>query len=165
HHRRGGLIVGLCGGYQMLGRRIADPLGIEGEAAEVAGLGLLDVETILSPAKTLRHVNGTALGVAVEGYEMHMGETRGPGIARPFATLGDDAKDGAMDAAGNVIGSYLHGIFALPEFRRALLARIGVAGSGGDYTADVDAALDDIAAEFAAHADIDAMLSIAGVGA
>lgn len=165
HHRRGGMIVGLCGGYQMLGRRIADPLGIEGAAAEVKGLGLLDVETILSPAKTLRHVRGTALGAPVEGYEMHMGETSGPGAAQPFATLEDGARDGAINREGNVIGSYLHGLFASPDLRSALLARIDVAGNGRDYAADVDTALDDIAAEFAAHADIDAMLRIAGVGA
>lgn len=165
HHRRGGMIVGLCGGYQMLGRRIADPLGVEGAPAEVDGLGLLDVETILSPAKTLRHVQGTALGAPVEGYEMHMGETSGPGTAQPFATLEDGARDGAINREGKVIGSYLHGLFASPDLRRALLMRIDVAGSGRDYAADVDAALDDIAAEFAAHADIDAMLRIAGIDA
>ncbi len=165
HHRRGGMIVGLCGGYQMLGKRIADPLGIEGAPAEVDGLGLLDVETIVSPAKTLRHVRGTALGAPVEGYEMHMGETSGTGTAQPFATLEDGARDGAINREGNVIGSYLHGLFASPRLRSALLAQIGVAGDGRDYAADVDAALDDIAAEFAAHADIDAMLRIAGVGA
>ncbi|MEI4506103.1 cobyric acid synthase [Sphingopyxis sp. CCNWLW253] len=165
HHRRGGMIVGLCGGYQMIGRRIADPLGIEGAAAEVEGLGLLDVETILSPAKTLRHVQGTALGATVEGYEMHMGETSGPGAAQPFATLEDGARDGAINREGNVIGSYLHGLFASPRLRSNLLAQIGVAGDGRDYAANVDAALDDIAAEFAAHADIDAMLRIAGIAA
>ncbi len=165
HHRRGGLIVGLCGGYQMLGRRIADPLGLEGPPAEVDGLGLLDVETTLSPAKTLRQVRGTALGATMEGYEMHMGETSGPGVERPFSMLDDGTHDGAINAGGNVIGSYLHGLFASPAMRRALLARIGVAGGGRDYAADVDAALDEIAAEFAAHADIDALLRIAEAGA
>ena len=164
HHRRGGLIVGLCGGYQMLGRRIADPLGIEGAPAEVEGLGLLDVETTLSPAKILRRVRGTALGAPVEGYEMHMGETRGPGAARRMAMLEDGAEDGAIDPAGRVIGSYLHGLFASADLRRALLARIDVTASGRDYAADVDTALDDIAAEFARYADVDAMLRIAGIG-
>ncbi|HEY0597182.1 cobyric acid synthase [Sphingopyxis sp.] len=165
HHRRGGLIVGLCGGYQMLGRRIADPLGIEGTPAAVDGLGLLDVETTLSPAKVLRHVRGTALGEPVEGYEMHMGETGGAGTARPFAMLEGGSRDGAIAAAGQVIGSYLHGAFASPGLRRALLAQIGVAGGGRDYAADVDTALDAIAAEFAAHADIDGLLRIAGIEA
>lgn len=162
HHRRGGMIVGLCGGYQMLGRRIADPLGIEGAAAAVEGLGLLDVETILSPAKTLRHVTGSALGAAVEGYEMHMGETRGPGTAQAFAMLADGASEGAVGHDGRVIGSYLHGLFASAELRRALLARIGVAGGARDYAADVDAALDDIAAELAVHVDLDGLLTLAG---
>lgn len=165
HHRRGGLIVGLCGGYQMLGRRIADPLGIEGAPAEVEGLGLLDVETTLSPAKTLRRVHGEALGAAIEGYEMHMGKTVGPGTAHPFAVLKDGKPDGAINREGNVIGSYLHGLFASPDLRHALLSRIDVAAGGRDYAADVDAALDDIAAEFAAHADIGAMLRIAGIDA
>ncbi len=165
HHRRGGMIVGLCGGYQMLGRRIADPLGIEGTAAAVDGLGLLDVETTLSPAKTLRHVAGSALGAAVEGYEMHMGETRGPGTAHPFATLAGGISDGAVSHDGRVIGSYLHGLFASADLRRALLARIGVAGGGGDYAADVDAALDAIAAELAVHVDLDGLLALAGVRA
>ena len=162
HHRRGGLIVGLCGGYQMLGKRIADPLGIEGVPAEVEGLGLLDVETILSPAKVLRRIHGKALSASIEGYEMHMGETDGPGTARPFAILEDGAHDGAVD--GSVIGSYLHGLFASADMRSALLARVGLAGSGRDYRADVDAALDEIAVELSTHADIDGLLRLAGAG-
>lgn len=165
HHRRGGLIVGLCGGYQMLGRRIADPLGLEGVPATVDGLGLLDIETTLFPAKTLRHVRGDALGSPIEGYEMHMGETRGRGIERPFAHLEDGTRDGAINASGNVIGSYLHGLFGSANLRRAFLARIGVAAGGRDYTADVDAALDEIATEFATHADLDGLLRIARLGA
>jgi adenosylcobyric acid synthase len=110
-------------------------------------------------------VTGTALGAPVTGYEMHMGETRGPGSERAFATLEDGASDGAVDPAGRVIGSYLHGLFASPALRRALLARIGVTGNGRDYAADVDAALDAVAAEFARHADIEAMLRIVGIGA
>ncbi len=163
HHRRGGLIVGLCGGYQMLGRRIADPLGIEGAAAEVEGLGLLDIETVLSPAKTLRHVQGIALGAAVKGYEMHMGETSGPGTTRPFAVLAGGTRDGAVNRGGNVIGSYLHGAFASSDLRQALLARIGAAGGARDYHADVDAALDAIAADLAVHADLDGLLALAGI--
>ena len=161
HHRRGGMIVGLCGGYQMLGQRIADPLGIEGVAADVDGLGLLDVETTLSPAKTLRHVTGTALGAALEGYEMHMGETHGPGTTQPFAMVADGASDGAISRDQRVMGSYIHGLFASAELRRALLAHIGVTGGARDHAADVDAALDDIAAELAVHVNLDAILEIA----
>ncbi|MDP3782454.1 MAG: cobyric acid synthase [Sphingopyxis sp.] len=161
HHRRGGMIVGLCGGYQMLGQRIADPLGIEGTATDVTGLGLLDVETTLSPAKTLRHVTGAALGATLAGYEIHMGETRGPGTARPFALLADGASDGAISGHGRVFGSYIHGLLASADIRRALLDRIGVTGGTHDYAANVDAALDEIAAELEVHADLDALLAIA----
>jgi len=96
HHRRGGVVLGICGGFQMLGQRIADPLGIEGEATEIAGLGLIDVETRLTPEKRLRHVTGTALGAALDGYEMHMGETLGSGASTPFARLDDGRRDGAI---------------------------------------------------------------------
>jgi adenosylcobyric acid synthase len=161
HHRRGGLILGLCGGYQMLGTRIADPLGIEGAASEVEGLGLLDVTTELAPAKTLREVTGTAWNSPVAGYEMHMGATVGTDTARPFARIDGGGGEGAINAAGNVIGTYIHGLLASPALRSALLAKIGVAGNGRDHGADVDAALDDIAAELAIHIDIGALLRIA----
>jgi len=164
HHRRGGLILGLCGGYQMLGRSVADPDGIEGATTMADGLGLLNVGTTLSPAKTLRHVRGTALGVPVEGYEMHMGETTGPDTARPFAAIGGRG-EGAISSDGQVMGSYLHGLFASPDMRRALLKRFGQTASGADYRVAVDAALDDIADELERHANIDRMLEIAqGVG-
>lgn len=160
HHRRRGLILGICGGFQMLGRRIADPLGVEGPPADVEGLGLLDVETILSPEKALHHVRGTALGAITEGYEMHMGETRSAEAA-PFAILDDGRTDGAVSPDGTVMGSYLHGLFASADLRRALLHRVGVEASGTDYGASVDTALDAIASEMAAHVDVDALLGLA----
>lgn len=92
---------------------------------------------------------------------MHMGETRGRGLERPFALLADDTPEGAIDASGRIMGSYIHGLFASADLRRALLGRIAVAGSGRDYHADVDAALDDIAAELARHLDIDGLLDLA----
>lgn len=161
HHRRGGAILGLCGGYQMLGRSIADPLGIEGPDAMVEGLGLIDVETRLSPVKALRQVRGTALGARFEGYEMHMGETDGQGMARPLATFDDGRTDGAISTDGLVMGSYVHGILSDTGFRTALLARIGAEGAGRDHGADVDAALDEIAADLERYVDIDALLAIA----
>ncbi len=160
HHRRGGAVLGLCGGYQMLGRRIADPLGIEGPAAEAEGLGLLDVETVLAGDKALRQVTGEALGARFAGYEMHMGETSGPDAGRPLARFDDGRVDGAISADGSVAGSYVHGLFAEPAQRAAWLARIGGEGSGADYRASVDAALDAIAATLEAHCDIDAMLKL-----
>jgi adenosylcobyric acid synthase len=160
HHRQGGMVLGLCGGYQMLGRRIADPDGVEGPADEVAGLGLLDVSTILSTTKVLKRVDGMALGAPVSGYEMHMGTTSGPDTARAFATI-DGENDGAMNAAGSVIGTYLHGVMVSPDFRHALLDRLGAVGAGVGYDADVDAALDEIAQALEQHLDIDGLLAIA----
>ncbi|AGH50284.1 cobyric acid synthase [Sphingomonas sp. MM-1] len=162
HHRRGGAVLGLCGGYQMLGRRIADPAGIEGPPGSVVGLGLLDVETVLTPAKTLKAVAGTALGGRFSGYEMHMGETGGAdAAARPFARLDDGRADGALSADGLVMGSYVHGLLAEPGLRGALLARIGAVGGGHDQAAAVDAALDSIAAVLEAHLDIPALIALA----
>ncbi|WP_039997568.1 cobyric acid synthase [Sphingomonas sanxanigenens] len=161
HHRRGGAILGLCGGYQMLGRRIADPDGIEGAAGAVDGLGLLDIETMLSPQKALRQVSGTALGARFDGYEMHMGETGGADTARPLVRFDDGRQDGAVSADGRVLGTYVHGLLADPRQRGALLARIGAPGGGRDYHAAVDAALDGIAAALEAHLDIDAIIALA----
>ncbi|CAN5389478.1 cobyric acid synthase [soil metagenome] len=160
HHRRGGAVLGLCGGYQMLGRRIADPDGIEGPAGAIDGLGLLGVDTLLSPVKALRQVTGEALGARFAGYEMHMGKTVGESIL-PLARFDDGRTDGAISADGLVMGSYVHGILADAGFRSALLARIGAAGSGRDYHADVDAALDAIAAQLETCLDIDGLLAIA----
>ncbi|ATE66669.1 cobyric acid synthase [Rhizorhabdus dicambivorans] len=165
HHRRGGAILGLCGGYQMLGRQISDPDGIEGPAGSAEGLGLLDVETRLSPAKTLRRVRGMAMGAAFDGYEMHMGETAGPDTARPFARFDDGRGDGAVDARGLVMGSYVHGLFAAPGLRGALLARLGAVSAGRDHHADVDAALDSIAGSLERHLDIPALLELASTSA
>ncbi len=160
HHRRGGAIVGLCGGYQMLGRSIADPDGIEDSVTRCEGLGLLDVETVLEGAKTLRDVRGTALGAGFSGYEMHIGLTAGPDTARPMAQFDDGRTDGAMSADGRVMGSYVHGLLAKADMRRALLARIGVAGGGIDYGASVDRALDEIAAMLETHLDVDGLIAL-----
>jgi len=161
HHRRGGQIIGLCGGYQMLGRRVSDPDGREGPPGEAEGLGLLDVATRLTGAKTLRQVAGTALGARFDGYEMHMGETGGADAARPFARFDDGRSDGAISASGQVMGSYVHGLLARAELRGALLARLGVVAEGGDHRARVDAALDEIAAVLEAHLDMPGLIALA----
>ncbi|MET0371732.1 MAG: cobyric acid synthase [Sphingobium sp.] len=160
HHRRGGAILGLCGGYQMLGRMIADPDGLEGPPGSEAGLGLLDVETRLSPAKTLRRVTGMALGTPVIGYEMHMGETAGPDTQRPLVAFDGGGVDGAVSRSGQVMGSYVHGLLGQADMRRALLHRLGAQGGGVDYDASVDAALDSIAADLETHLDIDALVAL-----
>ncbi len=161
HRRRGGMILGLCGGYQMLGRSIADPNGIEGPPATVEGLGLVDVVTTLSANKRLEPVCGaTNDGAAFAGYEMHMGVTEGPDCARPFARLADGSAEGAISVDGRVFGTYVHGLFADDRQRTAWLARLG--GTANiTYDELVDATLDDLAAHLAAHLDLDRLLNLA----
>lgn len=161
HYRRGGHVLGLCGGYQMLGRCVADPAGIEGEPGEIEGLGLLDVETVLSGEKRLEEVRGESFdGVPLKGYEMHMGETGGPGRARSFAMIGGVA-EGAVSADGRVTGTYLHGLFADDRQRAAWLARLGGEASGFDYEAGVEEVLDRLAAHMERHLNLDALLVMA----
>ena len=161
HYRRGGAVLGLCGGYQMLGRSIADPEGIEGPAGEVAGLGLLDVATTLTPSKALRHVEGSALGSAFSGYEMHIGETDGTDCTRHFAMFNDGRRDGAISADGRVMGTYVHGLLSATALRKALLAQIDVTSSETDHIAVVDRALDDIGNALEQHIDIEALVTLA----
>ncbi len=122
HVRRGGRVLGLCGGFQMLGREIADPDGIEGPPQTRAGLGYLDFATALTGGKTLRRVSGTAYGAPFEGYEMHAGESQGGALSRPFLRFEDGCPEGAVSADGRVAGCYVHGLFASDAFRRAWLA-------------------------------------------
>ena len=158
HRRRGGHVLGICGGYQMLGQQIADPSGSDGVAGQVPGLGLLDVATVMSPEKRVIRVAGTAMGQPVSGYEIHMGRTSGPDCARPFAHVPD--ADGAVSRDGRVMGSYLHGLFSDDAFRAAYLARFGVRSQPG-FEAGVDAALDDLADHLEAHLDVGGLLSVA----
>jgi adenosylcobyric acid synthase len=162
HRRRGGTVLGLCGGYQMLGRAIADPDGIEGLPAKVPGLGLLEVETVLSKEKRLEAVRGTtAEGVPFSGYEMHMGVTEGPDRARPFGRLPDGAAEGAVSADGRVIGSYIHGLFSDDRQRAAWLARFDAGATNIAYDDLVERTLDGLAAHLAAHLDLDRILTLA----
>jgi len=162
HRRRGGTVLGLCGGYQMLGRAIADPAGIEGPPATIAGLGLLDVDTVLSDEKRLEPVHGvTADGAPFSGYEMHMGMTEGHDRARPFARLADGSAEGAMSADGRVVGTYVHGLFADDRQRAAWLARFAAGAPNVGYAALVEQTLDAFAAHLAAHLKLDALLALA----
>jgi len=161
HVRRGGRVLGLCGGYQMLGRRIADPDGIEGPPGSVEGLGLLDVETVLTGDKRLEAVSGESFdGVSLSGYEMHVGRTSGTDCGRRFSTVGG-AADGAGSADGRVWGTYLHGLFADDRQRSAWLARLGGSASSLDYEAGVEDVLDRLAAHMERHLDLDGLLAIA----
>jgi adenosylcobyric acid synthase len=162
HLRRGGFVLGLCGGYQMLGRTVADPVGHEGPPGTVEGLGLLDVKTVLSDDKRLTPAHGTtADDVPFSGYEMHIGTTDGPDRARPFARLVGGATDGAVSRDGRVMGTYIHGLFADDRQRAAWLERLGAGASTLGYEALVEDTLDRLAAHLAECVDLDRLLALA----
>lgn len=162
HVRRGGHVLGLCGGYQMLGREIADPDGIEGPAGHAPGLGHLDVVTRLAPAKTLSLTEARylATGDRVSGYEIHLGVTEGPDRARAWLDVAGRS-EGAASADGRVRGTYLHGLFASDGFRRTYLTGLGAAVSGPGYDDGLERTLDALAAHIEAHLDLDGLLALA----
>ncbi len=161
HIRRGGHVLGLCGGFQMLGRAVCDPDGVEGPARSAEGLGYLDISTVLTGAKTLRRVSGTAHGAAFDGYEMHMGVTRGEGLTRAFLQFDDGRPDGAISNDGKVAGCYVHGLFSSDRFRGAWLDALGAkAGAAIAYEALIEQTLDELAGHLAQHIDLDALLRL-----
>ena len=166
HARRGGRVVGICGGYQMLGRIVRDSRGIEGPPGEAAGLALLDVETELTTDKSLLAVTGRSIAddVAFSGYEMHVGVTAGPDAARPVLRFADGRTDGAMSCDGRVIGHYVHGLFNGDAQRRAFVECLGATPSSFAYDAEIDTTLDGLAAHLERHLDLDALLAIARGG-
>jgi adenosylcobyric acid synthase len=163
HVRHGGRVLGLCGGLQMLGRRIADPQGIEGPAGACDGLGLLDIETVLTGDKTLRSVSGVSVadGIPFTGYEMHVGATTGPDCVRPLLRFADGRPDGAVSADGRIRAAYVHGLFAMDAQRAAWLAWLGGGASGLAYEAEVEKALDGLAEHLGRCIDLDRLLSLA----
>jgi adenosylcobyric acid synthase len=162
HRRQGGWVLGLCGGYQILGRTIADPLGIEGDSATVSGLGLLDIDTVLGGGKRLQSVSGIELAseMPVTGYEMHLGTTTGPGLDRPMLRLAG-RNDGAVSADGAVAGCYVHGLFASDPFRRRFLARLGAVSTDFAYECHIETTLDALADHLDRHLDLVALLDAA----
>ena len=164
HVRRGGSVLGLCGGYQMLGRRIADPQGIEGAPGAIAGLGLLDVETVMTAEKTLVNVSGhlAEADVAFTGFEMHMGRTEGPDCARPLLRFADGRPEGAVSRDGKIAGTYVHGFFNDDAQRRYWLERLGGRASDLAYDAKIEDVLDGLASHLEKHLDLDLLLSLAG---
>jgi adenosylcobyric acid synthase len=163
HVRRGGHVLGLCGGYQMLGRTIADPQGIEGAKGSVTALGLLELDTEIAGEKTLTEVAGVTVtdGVTVKGYEMHIGVTAGPDMARPLVRFEDGRIDGAISADGRVAGTYVHGLFADDQQRAAWITRLGGTPAGFSYETSVEKTLDGLAAHLEAHIDVDRLLKLA----
>jgi adenosylcobyric acid synthase len=163
HVRRGGAVLGICGGFQMLGRRIAEATGIEGPPGAADGLALLDLETVLTGDKQLHEIRGREIqsGEPIHGYEMHLGRTSGPALARPMLVL-DGRPDGAVSADGRIMGCYVHGLFAADGFRHAFLARLKErAPSGLAFEQQIDATLDALADHLDAHVDLDGLLALA----
>ena len=175
HHRRGGAVMGICGGYQMLGRMVHDPDGVEGDPGSEAGLGLLDVETVMAGDKTLRKTTGKTICIsgsdglitaetAVTGYEIHMGQTNGPDRSRGWLCFdGLDTPDGATSVDGRVLGCYLHGLFGSDDFRHRFLAALGGDDRqrASNFEAGVDAALDELADHLETCLDLDGLLELA----
>jgi adenosylcobyric acid synthase len=160
HAGRGGKVLGICGGYQMMGRTVADPNGIEGPPAKVEGLGLLPVDTVLEGDKQLVEVSGETTGkVPFKGYEMHIGRTTGS--AEPLLRFADGRSDGAMVDDGRLAGCYVHGLFADDRQRRDWLTRIGAAASDLSYEAGIETTLDALADHLEKHIDCDALLALA----
>ncbi|MCC4115658.1 cobyric acid synthase [Aromatoleum toluclasticum] len=162
HLRYGGKVAGICGGFQMLGASLADPQGLEGAPSTVPGLGLLDMETVLEAEKQLENRSGNLClpgGAAVAGYEIHMGVSRGAALDRPALRFDDGRADGAFSADGQILGTYLHGLFDAPEALSALLAW---AGAGEVETVDLaarrEADLDRLADSVAVSLDLSTVL-------
>jgi adenosylcobyric acid synthase len=163
HVRRGGHVLGICGGYQMLGTQISDPDGIEGPAGSVAGLGLLDVETVLRGDKMLLKILGEcADGTApFKGYEMHIGRTSGTGCMKPLLRFADGREEGAVNASGRIAGCYVHGLFSDDRQRDHWLRRVTQQPSALIYEADVEATLDRLADHIEQHIDCNRLLELA----
>jgi adenosylcobyric acid synthase len=161
HRRQGGRILGICGGYQMLGRSIADPSGLEGRARTVPGLGLLDIDTVLADEKRLGLVSGkeVATGLPVAGYEMHLGRTTGAGLERPMLHL--KGPEGCVSADGRVAGCYLHGLFASDLFRRSFVGGLGAKPGDFSYEHRIQAIIDSLADHLERSLDVAALLAAA----
>jgi len=162
HLRYGGKVLGICGGFQMLGEWIDDPDGLEGAPGKIAGLGLLPLTTRMVAGKQLRNVSGVLIGeeATVEGYEIHNGVSEGPALSRPLFDVGTHL-DGAISEDGQVMGTYLHGLFDHPDACQALLNKLGLSKAGSvDYNAHREQALERLADTLEAHLDIDAILAL-----
>jgi adenosylcobyric acid synthase len=162
HARRGGRILGVCGGYQMLGASVADPHGMEGSPGAIDGMKLLDVATVLTGEKALRQVEGQCLinDAPFRGYEMHIGETSGPDCTRPLLRFADGRLDGAISGSGRIAGAYVHGLFADDRQRAAWLSSLG-ASADMAYEPTIERTLDALADHCEAHLDCDALLGAA----
>lgn len=166
HLRRGRSVLGICGGYQMLGLTISDPEGIEGAAGTVQGLGHLPVHSVLAGDKTVRQVSGTAWDdlAPFTGYEIHVGVTEAENrlAVTPLLRLDSGQADGAVRSDGLAAGTYVHGLFDDSRFRAAWLKRFGIQSNGQNQAVQIDAALDELAAHIVSHVDMEQLLRLAG---
>ena len=162
HLRRGGRVLGICGGYQMLGQTIDDPEGIEGPACKIDGLGLLDIHTVMSPQKHLVRVTGTdpQNGAPVTGYEIHNGNTTGEDCSNPMLEISGNP-EGAR--SGLVSGCYIHGLFNSDAYRAAFLNSFGAASSV-TYSSEIETVLDNLADHLEEHLDVEGMIALAQTG-
>jgi adenosylcobyric acid synthase len=156
-------VLGICGGYQMLGRSVADPEGVEGPTETVVGLGYLPVHTKLTGDKRVTRTQGVELATQApfEGYEIHAGRTVAEESITPLLRFEDGVMDGAMTTDGRIAGCYVHGLFNRAEQRAAWLARLGIESDGVDHASRVDAALDSIAFELERVLDMERLIEIA----
>ena len=162
HVRRGGRVVGICGGYQMLGNWIDDPEGIEGRAGRVAGLGHLDVETIMQGDKRVIRVTGQVAktGTTFEGYEIHIGQTSGLDCTKPWLLL-EGRAEGAQSSNGQIMGCYVHGLFSSDGFRAEFLQQVGSKSSQLNYAQNTEEVLDALANHLEECLDLDQLLTLA----
>ena len=168
HIRQRKLVLGICGGYQMLGKLVSDPLGIEGNAGTAPGLGLLDVTTKLTSEKAVTKVSGTDIkfGKKITGYEIHIGSTYGPDCARPLVSIrsgnGEERLDGASSPNGLVLGTYVHGLFIEDEFRHAFLQYCGLEKlSMSSFDLEIETALDEFSEHLDKNIDVPRLLDLA----
>lgn len=163
HVRRGGHVLGICGGYQMLGTWIEDPDGIEGAKGRVAGLGLLDVTTVMTDDKRLAEVEAVdiASDTSLRAYEIHIGRTTGGDCTRAWLTV-EGRPEGAQSATGRVKGCYLHGLFASDAFRHSYLTPFGLDRPQDNFEAGIEGTLDRLAQHMETHVDIDRLIELAG---
>ncbi|MEM8917441.1 MAG: cobyric acid synthase [Pseudomonadota bacterium] len=163
-YRAGVHLVGICGGFQLMGSRIEDPMGHDGSPASVDALGLIDMTTVMTGEKVVRPVTAVVHsdGEQLNGYEIHTGRSQGPALERPFCILDDGTPDGTLSAGGRLIGTYLHGVFANDDFRRNWLANLRTDRTSlVDYEESVETALDELADGMESALDIDAILALA----
>jgi adenosylcobyric acid synthase len=163
--RRGGRVLGICAGYQMLGNVVLDPHRIEGHQDTARGLGLLDITTTMTGEKQLRAITGVevATGSPISGYEMHLGVSTGPATSQPFIRFDSGTADGARSLDGRISGCHIHGLFHAPAFRADFLSRLGASSNNQDHGFRVEQALDAIATSLEKSLDIATISAVAGL--